>query len=133
MPIDGRQINLFINRGTSDSPNWIVVGQATDLQESISRAEQRVSHKDSNEAVVIAGSIERSFVMSGFYFSSDAGQSAVYLAIENDLEKEFRVYEFGVARRQFNGKVTNVQKTSPVGSPATYSVTIAPTQTPYPV
>lgn len=133
MPIDGRQVNLFINLGSTGVPNWIVCGQATDLQESKSRSVTRVAHKDSNDTVPIAGSIERSFALTGFYFSSDAGQAAVDLAFENDIEKQFRIYEFGVGRKEFFGKVTNVQRSHPVGSPSTYNVTIEPTITPYPV
>lgn len=129
MPQDGKYVNLY---GKVNSA-WYVIGQATDLQVSKSRSTQRVQHKDSNDSIPIAGSIERTFTLNNFYFANDAGQAAIDSAFETDTEMEFRMYEYGTAKKQFKAKVTNIQQSHPVGNAATVSITLEPTETPYSV
>ena len=133
MPIDGRHTTLWIDLGTPSVPQWIIVGEGTDLGESGSRSVTRVAHKDSSDTIPIAGSLERSFTFSGFGFDSDAGQAAAALAFENNIEYRWRTYKYKQPARQFRGLVTSIDRTSPVGQPETFNFTVEPTETPYPV
>ena len=131
MPQPGRQVNLFMNLGSTSVPNWIAAGQATSLDSSAQRDTQRVNHKDSNESIPISGSISRSYSLAGFYFRNDAVQAAMKLAFQTDTEKQYRVVDTGAPTEQFFGKITAFNASHPVDGASTYNITLEPTETPY--
>lgn len=131
MPQPGRRVNIFMNLGTSGSPNFNVAGQATNLSESKQRDVTRVSHKDSNDSVPISGNITRSFTLNGFYFRNEVVQAAMELAFELDVERQYQIRDTGNPILQFFAKITAISREHSVDGASTYTVTLEPTETPY--
>ena len=130
----GRDVVLYVNIGTDVSPNWVVGGaRQTGLTVNATRSAQQVGHKDSETAISIPGSVERTMSVQGLIVPTDLGTLSLETALNTGQPVLVREYESGDEKRESLVNITRFDKDYPLEGFATYSIEMQPIDVPFPV
>lgn len=122
MAINGTDILLLVNTGTSETPVYEAVGSQRDVTFDESTEEIDVSSKDSRASKVLGGRYSASLSLDALYVYSDAGYTELKDAMRDGRLILVTREEEGVSIETAEALITSMSESFPDQGEATISI-----------
>lgn len=122
MALDGAQVLLLVNTGTDASPNYVEVGQQTNLSKETTRNLIETTSKEDDHQKFIYGKQGDTVTLESLYVPNDSAMSALRDANDNKNNIKIRRKEQGSEVEEADALVETISDEWPDNDNSTTSV-----------